>query len=403
MEGAPTPNKVAGSTLRSDGVHQLSQWFIGIFGLTYLTGYLIEFFYYASWGIVEAAGEVFKLKYIQSGITFFFFAGTVIIYILAWIEIDRINFPLRRAVHQGWYITRTLLGVGIFNIMSIFFAALFTSLHYTPTITTWGPILLLIFSILLYAIIIHISERRYSRLYSVLGRRRSPRTSRALRKELLTEWRNDLDRRDKVALALWAPYIAILDLILIRAKIPWLLDLALGGGWIFAILLILTAVLLYRLLYRYNQLKTMQDVNSGFRRGMLMTLSTVVMSIIFFLLIICYSYWVFPFIPSVKGGGDYEHALRVVFVLKQPAKKEQLDANLDYRDLQDNINRPTDAILLYTTTTSYYFARPIKGSDPCDWRAGRSRPRILQVKREEIRALSVPGYSAEQPQSNCVW
>jgi hypothetical protein len=52
-------------------IKYLPEWFIALFALVYVTGYLVDIFFFSSLGITDAGAEVLKLQYIETGLVFF--------------------------------------------------------------------------------------------------------------------------------------------------------------------------------------------------------------------------------------------------------------------------------------------------------------------------------------------
>lgn len=102
--------------------------------------------------------------------------------------------------------------------------------------------------------------------------------------------------------------------------------------------------------------------------------------LILFLILMTYAYVVFPFIPVEKGGGDFNSATRISVVTQPGAVQADIK----------------DSVLIYSTSTSLFFAKPEPKNDACDWRATGVIPDLIEVRREDVRSIS-----NSAPQANC--
>ncbi len=366
---------------------QLPQWFIAIVGLSYVTGYEIEFLYYGSLGILDAAGEIFKLKYIQTGVVFLFPCALITAFIIALLNVSRINFK-RSLARRKFYFTRWVFGSTLFNFGSMYFLVLFTPLHYFETTPHWSGILFFIFLIIFSTSIYDFSDRRHVDRYAAMRKASPGGLAGSQIKALHRLLRDDVSLRDAIAM-LSSALVLLVDIVLLYGRRSSIGDLLVHGGLVFFVLTLLIPMILHRLMYRLKDVNGVKDSSQNFRHNAISGMSMAVFALLLLLLLTSYSYRVFPFVPNLKGGADYENAPLVSVTLKSadPAKS----------------NNPSGSVLLYTSSSSYYFARPERGNDPCDWRVGRKRPEIIELRREEISALSYRAVNELSARTNCMW
>jgi hypothetical protein len=461
---------------------QLPQWFLAIFSLAYVSGYLIEFTHFGSFGILDASGEIFKLKYIQTGITFLLLCAIVGVYTILVLGIPSLNSKIRPAVKGGFYLPRWSIFAGAFNVLSIYLAALLTPLPSLETITQAGGTLALVFILVLYSFTLsqvieknyeaqrsvvegkpakaHLSffkslsrrspllksaialiekqnARTHSVIYedqdgtpakdraitlrfirrcsafikkaidiirkkcawalSIIYKPRHPTSAKGRAAGVCSLWLRSVRLKNATAIVFLAATV-IVDKFVFSTKLTVIRGLFLGGGWIFLVFAICMPLLLLRVIDRLKQVTKFEDENQAFRHTILQAAGITLSLLLLFLVLTSYSYSVFPFIPSAKGGGDYENAPTVSVNFKEDeiaALAQELKMGVR------GVQQIRDVILIYATTSSFYFAKSEAGNDPCDWRAGRNRPKIMELRREQILAQSVGGENKDATVTNC--
>jgi hypothetical protein len=128
-----------GTALSWNGVKHLPPWFAAIFGAVYLSGYLIEFFYYSSLGITDAASEVFKLKYVETGLTFLILLLIIVVPTIVLFGTLRANLDTPAVTkHTTIYLAPWPVSMTIINFLSIYCATLFAPLQYFNFNAHWG-------------------------------------------------------------------------------------------------------------------------------------------------------------------------------------------------------------------------------------------------------------------------
>jgi hypothetical protein len=422
-----------------DFYRQLPPWFVFVFGLAYLSGYQIESLYYSSLGIGDVAGEILKLKYVQTGMVFLFSCALVTAFatllavapflnmglenaplgsplaealsgrprlsrvfgaairVTRWIGgVSRTNATLSAAPDEppqtGRYVTRWNVLVAWADILIIYVAVTFTPLRYFQHTAQLLGLTVLIIALVLYVVFLRRTESQYDDQYGAA--RRDATTGKFLPGEaerLWIQWRIHVGNRGWATIVLFLA-VALAAVGVLRSKSAALRDFAWPGGVIYVLLTLLIPAFGAQIIYRLAWIKRIVDrepEGRTLRHFLIFGAIGVLSLLIFFLVLTSYAYNVFPFIPVSKGGGDYENAPLASVIWKGEEKGKQLDS----KDLKDTI-------LLYTNSSSYYFAKPKKESNPCHWRTGSGRPRIVELSRDEVRALFF-GPEPEAIHSNC--
>jgi len=99
-------------------------------------------------------------------------------------------------------------------------------------------------------------------------------------------------------------------------------------------------------------------------------LTTCLIVPIYFLSLLTFSYVVFPFIPAVRGGGDYSAAPQVSIIYRDGKAEDK-------------------EILLEETAAALFVAKPQNAVGPCEWRANpESRPEVTMIGRADISKIT---------------
>jgi hypothetical protein len=383
--------------------HQhIPPWFIAVFALAYISGYLIEFLYYGSLGIVDAAGDIFKLKYIQTGIMFLLSSTVISVFIVAVFFAHRMRRGLSEtdAPGPGVYPTWCSVLPALAYVFSLYISVILTPLHYVETSDQWIGIVLLVALFMGYAFIFLGAEAYYKRLYNTHYSPVRDDTILALQRR----WRFIIRARDFVAMV-FLVLTVIADISFLYERRDALLDLLVGGAWIYVLFTLLIPALLYRINARLREAKERGGERGQFLSYMTMTGGGTLLCFVLFVMFMTYSYWVFPFIPSLKGGADYEDASTVRMIRDSAPPKNKRPGLLASRGGSSKDDRDLEeTLILYSTESSYYLAKPKpdpkpeKSNTPCEWRAGRKIPKITEIHRDEIKRVLI---NAVPKESNC--
>lgn len=357
---------------------QIPPWFVAAFALTYISGYLIEFLYYASFGIVDSAGDIFKLKYIHTGIIFLISSTLIAGYVAAWFLGPSLGLipNEREAPKPGLYVSRYVVFTALSYVFSLYMFVILTPLHYVKTWPQWIGIFVLVLSFLAYVVVLNYTEVSYRTLYdSLYSEDMEPHTINHLR----TQLGRILIARDRAAI-FFLIFVGGPDVFFLAARwdaigVPLLRSLFYVG------LVLLIPLLVWRLEKRRREAKERGEQDG---RGLNYTVIIVgggLVCFLLFLTLMTYSYWVFPLIPSSKGGADYEGAPRVTAVFLDEKTREIMSTDF------------VQTLVIYSTESSYYFAKPLLEGEqknwntPCEWRVGNQVPKIREIRRDQVQEL----------------
>lgn len=348
-------------------LNHVPHWLATIIGFTYISGYLIDFFYFTSRGVSDVGGDLFKLRYIHVGIYFdLTLALCVATPIFVWLHF----FPPSSTKSSS----STIKGVNQlqYNNSMVWVAPIYQFSLFVPTILSpndffsrpehpWRffAILGLISSVL----VIYIGGQIYLRFHPHKKRRVALVTARAMIVSMI-----------------------ICDLPTITGLFPTFS--AMFPNVVFYILfcILLSAVITLGFVQISETNRTANSrakdnalANASLhehemdlvliRQVYLYGISSI---LILFLILTTYAYVVYPFIPVDKGGGDFSYSARVSVLSSSDAPQTDLN----------------DAVLIYSTSESLFFAKPEPGNDACNWRTTAVIPNLVEFQRREIRAIS---------------
>lgn len=150
------------------------------------------------------------------------------------------------------------------------------------------------------------------------------------------------------------------------------------GGIVFVLLVVIAAVMTGRLVVRYREL----DV-----RHRVAALAFSMIGALYYLSVLTFALFIFPYIPATKGGGDFDFGgdVRVVF-------RTDADANarapliLKWQDA-----KTTDTLkLIHETSTAVFVAHPSDHGGPTVWRhivGADNRPAVLVINKQLINTI----------------
>jgi hypothetical protein len=356
----------------------LPQWFVALFALVYLSGYLIDYYYSTALGISENGGDLLKLKYVQVGLNFIvlvlIFAGPSLFDVFRLLGLF-IHFSQTKAEVRSRSVR---FFVSLFTVVyttSIYSAFLFTPWHYFENnATRIHAVLLLIFAVqIIYIATIGLVER--------------------LEKKRGNKRRREANRKGKVRTEDWSAakiVIALNSFDWVRIGLCCVLiaftvyvdSYVFGGlratlyecfyekrGYVFFILCVLFGVLLYRAIGR------IKAPPIPFVQYLLVMAGSLL--VIFYLALISYAYFIFPYIPSVKGGADFTNAALVSVTFKNTV------------GVSGPVQIQNNVIYVYSSATSAYFAIPSQGSSPCNWRRRENSPKLISIQQSAIQKIDI--------------
>lgn len=368
MPGTATKDDRIAPTIL-DTAKYLPQWFIAIFALIYLSGYLADFFYYSSIGISEAGSDALKLKHVQSGLFFFliFFCVGGVSYLAV---------HARRDPNAKTFLGRNKL---TYWVAIVFQSSVVLAVAFVPPsdFREWYVRLafgaLIFFNVIAYLSFIRRAERNTQTQELVhpagaIGG--SPKLS-------------EEERKHRIELA--ADRFALLMILVIAICDAWIFGGSLleFGKRFFAEtssqaenalgpLLFLTFSIAFfqtlgRLIERMGRL-------THDREDMQYTIAMGFMLLgLFYLSLSAYAYTIMPYVPSSRGGASFCDA---PLVTVSPNISEGIAHNTRSTD--------TFGIVVYTTSDTIYIAETPDRRDGCHWKGKLDFPDIVSFPKTDI-------------------
>lgn len=361
-------------------VKYLPQWFVALFAVVYLSGYLVDFFFCSSWGISETAGDLLRLRYIQIGISvvlcYLILAGPSLFAILRYTESVILPNDLTPEQKTTRRVDFFLSAFRMFYLISIYAAFLFIPSHYfrQHRIRIWAVVSLIFIVLAVYI---------YFDSWIKRTKPASPEiTARRLQSLYL---RQDVQR---ITLCCGLAAVTLVsDYFIFEGVAPKLIECLTHFGFVFILFCILFGTVLYRMI---SQIQRVPD------RPNLPEYSIGVLSlllVIFYLSLVSYTNFIFPYVPSAKGGADFANARLVRLELKS-AESATPSADGAGAALPGNL------IIVYSTSLATYFADTSNGNSACKWRTGDLHPKIIQVQQSAIKSIEISPEDLRLP-DNC--
>ena len=322
----------------------LPQWFVGIFALVYLSGYLADFFYFSSIGIPESGFDVLKLRHIQTGLFFYLISLCVggVAYLASYArkDLDADKFLGR---NRFTYITAAIFQPSV--VLAIAFVPS-SSFREVSVRIAFGALIL--FNVLIYMWLINRAERM---------KKDDEKKAKALLQKRSTR------------IAIFMILVSIVcDLVIFGQSIwefakaaihtPSVEAIQSIGPTLFIIFSISFFVTLGRLMDRVPKLTDARaDMEYALAMGFLL-LGT------FYLTLSAYAYAVLPFIPVDRGGASFCNA-SIVTATEKGAPD------------------PVKGVVVYTTSDIIYIANAQKPSDGCLWKGKPDFPSIVGIPKSD--------------------
>lgn len=361
----------------------LPQWFIAIFALIYITGYLVDFFYYSARGVIDPGADILKLKYIHIGINFFilFLIVTTPVFFLLFGR-NRMS-PIADNPNNLPQITTTTFMTSIIFFFTVYYTVIFTPAEYfysdTHPYRLWSLFIFLASMLLSFvAFLWWLPLRRTQEL-----ERRRPSESEMA--EVLKSIRDEeriYYKRFSVCLLI---YMLIFNLFIFYGMIPAFISMMIPyGGFFFLFCLIFTLVA-YRMDIRLeNDSRYLQ----AFGRVGYTAIFSLGLLVLYYLSVGVYAYTIFPHIPNIKGGANYDSAPVASVYLQHRVTEENAGHEIVGLDM-------SKTVIIYSTSSSLYVA------DACDWQRDSRRASIFQINRDEIKNVTINARKRIKEISDC--
>jgi hypothetical protein len=147
------------------------------------------------------------------------------------------------------------------------------------------------------------------------------------------------------------------------------------GGFIFIFFVVLLVFFAFRNFYR---IKKMQDYSLR-----TMVSAFCLLGVLFYFSILSFARHIYPYIPAVKGGGDYtlSHPVQLTFDTRftnsiPPAVTKGLQTNC------------LSLILLDANSSFVFLADTNDAGGPEEWRSNPNKPTVYEIRREAIISIT---------------
>lgn len=355
-------------------IHKLPQWFIGITGIIYLTGFLVVATHLGRFGIPDAGGEFFKLKFIQVGILFFLpYIGFVIPIIAIFYIRQQRNKILSQDIKSKDSNSEEMLKETIYlkntqSIISGFFIIIY----------------LTVFNILIYFGPKHFfREESHIIIFFTLTVIALSITASIIDKS------SEKKQIAKYYIPLVCRIIALIILLIFSWKIltvqelyPLIKELAVTPGtWLYIGIMFLVAFLMYRFAIRIYEAPTPV-------KPALAVLGACFIVSLYYINVLTFSYVIYSRIPTFKGGGDYNTTNNYTFYFRDNYDVKNMKSI--HPELLDSKQSLKSKVLkiFHDTPTTMYVVISDKSENTLESRDNFNLPKVIAIRRESINSIS---------------
>ncbi|MBF0548813.1 MAG: hypothetical protein HQM08_30610 [Candidatus Riflebacteria bacterium] len=111
---------------------------------------------------------------------------------------------------------------------------------------------------------------------------------------------------------------------------------------------------------------------------------------LFYLMVLAFSYSIFPYIPATRGGGDYSQLPNVVFQIKSKDFKNELNEKYFSVSSSSQHLLTVPVILIDETSSFFYIADPNENGGAENWRKNSdSKPEIIGIAKSEVSGIKI--------------
>lgn len=357
-------------------VRYAPQWFIAVFAAVYLTGYLIDYFYYSSLGITESGAELLKLHYVVVGLTFFLFVA--IVAGPSWFDV--IEFFSRfcgmastTTEVQQLSVRAARAFLALVYGITVYFALIFTPSNYFSFPDNEYR-LYVVLGIIFFVQTISLLVADYAERQRAAASPDDSAPVKGFRSACKACVSLDKYQRYQIAADVFLAFVTIAYACYIFYPLRAVLNelFVIKEGYVFFILSVLLGLNIW------HAIGHSANASGGLSRYTFVTGTSAVL--VLYLAIFSYAYSIFPSIPNSKGGGDFTGAPYVSLMLIKPSETA-VSGN--------NQSTPVSGLLLlYRSTQELYFAHPSAGNDACTWRRGIA-PDLITLKATDIFRITI--------------
>jgi hypothetical protein len=352
----------------------LPQWFAAIFATVYLSGYLVSVAFYSQFGLSDADLDFLKLKYVHTGIIFnsaLLIIGVVLyFFFFRWIE----RYPGRNSENATQQTTpmhlfdATAILMWLLLLTTYVASFFFPPRYFFESPWKWWLLFTAIFLCTVgYAILQYFSDRL----------KISDASGNVL---------NDVVF--KRLLYFVCLVVLLLDIAVAWDVAPRFAEMFKLGVYFFLLLAFLITFIFWRTLARIGAFSPQYQIQYW-----ALTLSIV--GLLYYTAALSFAYGVYPYVPVTFGGGDFEFAPDVTFLLQADDDTKGLIANYHFLGsaTQTNpVSKPLKIIL--RTDSRIYVADPCDAGGPAAWRARAKYPKVLGIRTDQIVGILSEGQSA---------
>lgn len=364
---ADIPKEDGAHSFRANFVEKLPQWFAIFAALVYSTGFLIEFTFFDTLGVRGAANDIFKARYIHAGVLFLQFPVSLLALILAYAKLKRVVKEARtkKADTQPKAessVVERLEDMEVFNASIMLLGTLLGVFYLLVTFARPGlfaqnQVWLFLFFFLIIFGLTGIRE---------LERHVDFKTKEAKRKF------GHITRMICLGLS-W-----IMAFIIFWETIPVVWTMLFEGGYLCYGFIGLLGYIIHRLARRFSEIK-----DGGYRNSASI-IAIAVGGAIYYLAVLAFASRVYPFIPVIKGGGDYTTEKKAVISFA-PQYSNSIPSQII------NTSQPPLKSLPVTIIEESPTALILTTNDPSLWhKPGQTnKPNIVTIKKDAVISVEL--------------
>jgi hypothetical protein len=373
------------SETTSNYLEKMPQWFVPAAGIIYATGFLIVFSFQERFSVRET-GDFFKVKYIHVGIMYWLFPAIVVVPLYCFYLISRFRAEKRDAeivrLNQERKIAVDAIDSSettkLAEIRTFYDQKIKQEKQKTEPFKIYRASVLLVINMLLvfyvfamFAPIGFATQRGYL-VFVIFA---TTLVGVILIRVAVPEPVGPFAR--------WILCLGVivgLDLYSFKGLFGYLWEILWGGGKYFLMFLFLIALAFERTRVRTRELEDWRQ------KLAVRALALCVVVALFYLSILAFALRIYPYIPVLKGGGDYLGTPEVVLcfqgantMLNVPDVAVKTDAQpcLTSKPLQ----------IIEETTSSIFVADPAEAGGPINWRTG-TKPTVYEIRRDRIASIT---------------
>jgi cytochrome bd-type quinol oxidase subunit 2 len=167
-----------------------------------------------------------------------------------------------------------------------------------------------------------------------------------------------------------------------------------GGASYIILFWTLALLFLYRVPYRLRQYAKALEDNKNKAEELdklrlqpihIVVTTAVLVGIMFYFSILGFSRYVYPYIPSSKGGGDFTKSPQTHLTFNADGSAQYVSSYLPTNLIA--INATNGLIILYENRDYAYLACRGDASGPMNWQSTASRPKVYEVPRKFITCV----------------